>query len=432
MKNVKLNYDGAVAERGTPERVRLIEKCMSGAEAGEPITVAFLGGSITQGSVATDDTLCYAYRVYDWFRQGFPQSEIKYVNAGIGATDSEYAAARLKEHLLAHRPDFVLMEFSVNDECEDHFMETYEGAVRQILSYREDVAFMLMANVFYNNGANSERIHRRIARHYGLPMVSMRTTIYDAILRGEIGNNREITPDDLHPNDDGHALVAGVITHYLDSVRKYGYAGKPSYIEAFTEADREEQQDWDRVAEEMEHPEENCMLPAPLTLNRYEHSVKYDNRNSGSVLKAMQGFTPDDSPRTAVRDCFKEGYSATAPGSYAEYEVEGSCIAIQYRRTISQPAPRARVLIDGAEATIPGTEGETEQGMQSAGAGPLILDANFDETWGDKLVLTDVHMSETVGKHAVRIEIIDDGIAEYKGDFYLAGIIVSGKVNTVE
>ena len=43
-----------------------------------------------------------------------------------------------------------------------------------------------------------------------------------------------------------------------------------------------------------------------------------------------------------------------------------------------------------------------------------------------------VHMSETVGKHAVRIEIIDDGIAEYKGDFYLAGIIVSGKVNTVE
>lgn len=426
MKDNRINYEGAVVEKGTPERVHNIERLLARAETGEPITVGFLGGSITQGSVASDDTLCYAYRVYDWFKKKFPKSDVKYVNAGIGATDSEYAAARLQEHLLAHKPDFVLMEFSVNDECEDHFMETYEGAVRQILSYREDVAFMLMANVFYNDGANSERIHRRIARHYGLPMVSMRTTIYDAILRGEIGNNRDITPDDLHPNDDGHALVAGVITHYLDCVREYGYAGKPSFVEAFTEEDREEQQDWDRVSAELEYPGEGLGLPVPLTLNRYEHSIKYDNRNSEPVLMGMQGFIADNAQRTAVKDCFKEGYSTRTPGSFAEYEVEGSCIAVQYRRTINLPAPRAKVLIDGAEVILPVIEGNDPRENGDEAGSPLILDANFDETWGDKLVLTDIYMSEKKAKHTVRIEIIDDGISEYYGDFYLAGIIVSG------
>ena len=39
----------------------------------------------------------------------------------------------------------------------------------------------------------------------------MQSTIYPRVVSGEIPN-REITPDDLHPNDKGHELVAAVIT----------------------------------------------------------------------------------------------------------------------------------------------------------------------------------------------------------------------------
>lgn len=393
MGRFDINYDNALVEAGSPERMDRIRRVFDRAAAGEAITVGFLGGSITQGSVATDDKLCYAYRVYEWFRQTFPKSDITYVNAGIGATDSEYAAARVQEHLLAHKPDFVLMEHSVNDECEEHFKETYEGTLRQILKSKPDIAVMLMANVFYNDGANSERIHRPVARHYGVPMVSMRTTIYDAILRGEIADNREITPDDLHPNDAGHELVAEVICHFLESVRSCEGTG------------------------------ETAGLPEPLTLNRYEHSIKYDNRNSAGVLRASKGFQADERPREAVRDCFKEGYTATDKGSFMEYEVEGSCIAVQYRRTINLPAPKAVVLIDGKPVTVPGTE-PSKDGSSDGEAPLLILDANFDETWGDKLVLTDVYMSEKSEKHTVRIEITESP-DDLRGDFYLAGIIIS-------
>ena len=76
-----------------------------------------------------------------------------------------------------------------------------------------------MHNVFYNNGANAQLMHGRIARHYNLPAVSMQSTIYPEVVAGRI-ENREITPDDLHPNDAGHALVASVITYFWSKVKQ--------------------------------------------------------------------------------------------------------------------------------------------------------------------------------------------------------------------
>ena len=83
---------------------------------------------------------------------------------------------------------------------------------------RQNRQFFLVHNVFYNNGANAQLMHGRIARYYNLPAVSMQSTIYPEVVAGRI-ENREITPDDLHPNDAGHALVASVITYFLDKVK---------------------------------------------------------------------------------------------------------------------------------------------------------------------------------------------------------------------
>ena len=81
----------AVSNKGNLYRIKNV---MKRAAAGEKITVGFLGGSITQGSVATHPDKCYAHKVYEWFCEAFPRSEVKYLNAGIGATDSQFACAR--------------------------------------------------------------------------------------------------------------------------------------------------------------------------------------------------------------------------------------------------------------------------------------------------------------------------------------------------
>lgn len=213
--NMQIDLEKGIANVGDVSRMKEV---MARAKRGERLVIGFIGGSITQGSLSSTPQTCYAYRVYTWWKETFPQAEFVYCNAGIGGTTSEFGAARVGTDLLAERPDFVIVEFSVNDESTEHFRETYEGLVRKILGAAWNPAVLLVHNVFYHNGANAQVMHAAIGRHYDLPSVSMQSSIYPEVVAGRI-ENRAITPDDLHPNDEGHALVASVITYFLEQVR---------------------------------------------------------------------------------------------------------------------------------------------------------------------------------------------------------------------
>ena len=64
----------ALADYIDGNRARLA-KVFKKAQAGEPITVAYLGGSITQGSSA-GPTTCYAYLTTKWLEEKFADSNI--------------------------------------------------------------------------------------------------------------------------------------------------------------------------------------------------------------------------------------------------------------------------------------------------------------------------------------------------------------------
>ena len=95
------------------------------AAAGQELTIGFLGGSITQGSLSTQPGNAYAFRVYQWFVDTFPQSKFHYVNGGIGGTSSHYGVARAVTDVLMYQPDFVVVDFSVNDLEVPFRQETY-------------------------------------------------------------------------------------------------------------------------------------------------------------------------------------------------------------------------------------------------------------------------------------------------------------------
>lgn len=345
-----------------------IQRVMKKAAAGERVTVGFLGGSITQGSLASTPENCYAYLVYRWWVERFPNADFRYINAGIGGTNSQFGVARVWEDLLCEKPDFVLTEFSVNDDDTDHFRETYEGLIRRIL--KTDTALLLMNNVCYDSGNSAERVHLQIAQHYDLPDVSMKSTIYAALKAGQM-QNRDITPDDLHPNDRGHALVAQVICHALDMIRL--------------------------GAREEISPE----LPAPLTRNRYEESRRYNATNSRPLL---HGFTADTAPQQYITQCFRRGFTAWHAGDVIEMRVVGQCIGVQYRKSVSKPTPIAKITVDGEHE--------------------LLLDGNFRETWGDCLALDTVAEGLENGEHTVRVEIVE-AHSDDVVPFYLVSVIGS-------
>lgn len=373
---IDINYEDGVLNRGNTYRLKsLIRRAKDGGQ----FTIGFIGGSITQGSVATVPERCYAYNVFRWWTANFPNAKFRFVNAGIGATDSQFGCARVYEDLLSYNPDFVVTEFSVNDENNEHYLETYEGLVRRIYDFSSKPALLTMNNVCYDSGKNAEDQHVRLAKHYNLPSIGIRPTVYRAIQEGKIDPG-EITPDNLHPNDLGHMLVAAHIIFFLDKI--YSEVEKENAIE-----------------------EKEVMLTKPVTINSYEQSARFNNKTSEPEL---YGFSKDSSPQQGVWDCFKNGWTAKKTGDRISFIVTGTNISVQYRKSFKHPVPVARLTLDG----------NTENS--------IIIDANFDETWGDKLFLTTVAEHIEDREHRIEIELIethDDDTAP----FYLASVLVSGK-----
>lgn len=373
MRNL-VNFNDGIAFHGNTER---IAKVLKKAENGDPITLGYLGGSITQGSLSSTPDTCYAAMTTKWWREQYPQTEFTYVNGGIGGTTSQFGAARVESDILAYEPDFVVIEFSVNDDNSLFFRETYEGLVRNVYSSKTAPAVLLVHNIFYEDGRNAQDQHETVGRYYNIPCVSMKTSVYQAIAHGKIAV-RDVTPDDLHPNDAGHALLATLITNFLEKVQKEDVAKIT---------------DTTRAAE---------ALPAPITANAYQNSVRYQKYNSTPKLN---GFVTDTEEQRHITDIFKRGFIGKKKGDSICFEIEGTGIAVQYRKSVKHPACVAKVVLDGDEANA------------------LVLDGNFDETWGDCLYITTVAKHIEDKKHTVEITITEGD--ESMVPFYLVSVIGS-------
>lgn len=359
-----------------------IKRVMRKAKRGEDITVGFIGGSITQGCLSSSPETCYAYLVYKWWREKFPDTNVIYVNAGIGGTTSQFGAARADSDLLSYDIDFTIVEFSVNDDDNEHFLETYEGLIRKLYMDKNAPAVLIVNSVRYDNGVNAERQHVKVGKAYGIPCISMKPTLYAKVL-DKTFVSRDITADDLHPNDLGHALMAEVITSYLDKV--YNSLGEQA-------ADDENDVDAGKVA-----------LVSP---NAYQNSIRYQNYNCEKILTEIEGFEADDEPQNDIREIFRRGWTSGREGARICFEVDASCIGVQYRKSVNKPAPIARAVID--------------QDVENA----KLLDANFDEDWGDSLHLDTLAEHMPYGRHTVEIEITQTH-KDDKVPFYLVSLITS-------
>ena len=363
-----------------------LKNLMKRAANGESLVIGFLGSSITQGSLSSTPKTCYAYLVYEWWKKSFPNAAFSFVNGGIGGTTSHYGGARAWKDVLRYRPDIVTVDFSVNDDANEFFEETYEGTLRRLLAAPSSPAVVVLNNVFYDTGKNAQDYHNRIADHYGIPHVSIKDIVYPDVESGKIVR-ADITPDNLHPNDKGHRLVADEICKLLDSIK--------AEVEEETIAG-------ENIEGKSTKTEASVLLPAPLTENAYEHSRLIQIQDNEAIL---DGFLVDPIEKKGMLDIFKNGWTAAHTNDKISFEIECSCLAVQYRKSVQQPVPKAKAVIDGDEAHA------------------VILDGNFTEDWGDCLYLEPLlHHAE---KKVHRIEIIVTDAKDIVRPFYLVSLIVS-------
>ena len=211
-----INLSAELIERSVVSlgnRARLA-RVMRKAQRGEKICVALIGGSITQGAYASDtDRTSYAAHVRDWWINAFPNAEIEFHNGGVGGTQSILGVHRVERDTLRYDPDFVIVEFAVNDHPAQWETEAYSNLCRRLLSHKTAPAVMLLFTM-NSDGSNTQETEITVGEHYGLPMVSYRDAMRPELEAGRV-KWEDIAKDWVHPNDRGHAIIGTLVGNML-------------------------------------------------------------------------------------------------------------------------------------------------------------------------------------------------------------------------
>ncbi len=344
-----------------------LQHALAKARRGEKVTVAVIGGSITQGAKATKPDNRYGNVIAAWWKQTFPKATIAFVNAGIGATGSDYGALRAQRDLLSHQPDFIVAEYAVNDGNTQAAAETLEGLVRQSLGQPNQPAVMLLF-MMHEGGGNAQEWHSKVGAHYHLPMVSFRDGLWPEIKADKI-KWADVEADTVHPNDVGH-----------------GYAGK-FVISLLTQ-----------VLATL--PADNALpavqpIASPLFHDSFEHTALLE----ASDLKPVKNNGWELDPKTA-------SWHSEKPGSVVEFEVTGKIIFLMDFH-IRKPMGKAKIQVDDAP--------------------PIIRDGWFDQTWGGYRATTIIAHDLKPGPHHVRVELLAEKNPQSEGhEFRIMGLGTAG------
>lgn len=197
------------------------KKVIARANAGEKITVATIGGSITEGAGAKKYKECYAYQTYDKFVKTFcPEAaeNVAFLNAGVGGTPSVFGHMRYGRDILERvedsdgLPDIVIIEFAVNDYQEPTDHKCYEALVKDILSAPNEPVVILLFAVFPSLFTLQKEL-KPIGDKYDLMMVSISDSCIPVI--GDKPEDKwteaDFFFDIYHPTTLGHAVMSDCI-----------------------------------------------------------------------------------------------------------------------------------------------------------------------------------------------------------------------------
>ncbi len=236
---------------------RAIEK----AGRGEDVTLAFIGGSITQGAGAKPiESKSYAYQIYKGFAEAYAQKpeNVHLIKVGMGGTSSELGLLRYERDVLENGefpPDIVVVEYAVNDEGDETKGICYESLLSKIWNGTGEPAILLLFSVFMNDYNLQERL-APIGAHYDLPMVSVLDAVSPQFPQpeGRVLTKRQYFYDCYHPSNDGHRIMADCVMYLME-------------------------QSLAHISEPPVWPEEACMSRA------YESAVLVTRRISAESLK---------------------------------------------------------------------------------------------------------------------------------------------------
>lgn len=372
--SIKLNrqmIEKSVIDKGDVSRIL---KTYKKAKNGRDITIAFLGGSITQGCNSTVYEKCYVELVSKWFKNKFPNIKVNCINAGVGATGSLIGVHRAESQVLKYDPDIIFVDAAVNDKDTFYCKVSYESEIRKLLSGEGNPAvievFMTMVD-----GVNYQKQQIEVGKNYDIPMISFRET---AKLLVDDYNFKwsDLLSDEVHPNDDGHQIICDLLTDFLEEIYREYYDSKEDIKIESNVLDRK------------------CVYG-----DRYIDGKILNNKDI--VPKEIIGFKEYDEGFQVFQNAWRFEDLNDKEGKIV-FELECKNLILLYKQIVSNEAGKFIVKVNGEEKAT--------------------IDSYFENGWGDRSVTSILEESDEVKKYKVEIEVVKE---DRKREVTILGVLVS-------
>lgn len=207
------------------------------ARSGKEITIACIGGSITEGACADPPSNCWASLFCRSFAETYAAGDtrVRLVNAGMGGTPSTLGVIRYDRDVLAfcpQPPDIVIVEFAVNDNDDPTKGAVYESLICNILEIKPDTAIILLFSVFRENRWNLQDRFIPVGTAYDLPMVSIKNAIVPELEAGRMKDADFFHDDGWHPLNYGHSIMCDCLMHCFGVIDETPLPAAPGVIPA--------------------------------------------------------------------------------------------------------------------------------------------------------------------------------------------------------
>ena len=136
-----------------------------------------------------------------------------YKRQGIGASNSEFGVYRF-EHVLAFKPDLLVVEFAVNDDQLDSALTYYNHEQLYLLAEKHNIAF-LSVNLNKSDNVSRYDFIEPVIDYHDLPNVRVKMSNEDLM-------------DGVHPSDDGHLKISTAISKYLNDLTEIENTPRPT------------------------------------------------------------------------------------------------------------------------------------------------------------------------------------------------------------
>lgn len=197
-------------------------------ERDKKLKLAFIGGSITNGTGASDmEKTSWRALTAAWLKERYPDAAITSHNAAIGDSFCKYAIYRLEKDLLANGFDLLFVEFAVNDSPsfsgmpEEETIVYFETLLRRLRAFAPTADIVTVYTICDKYGAEERffsmaKRQDELAEYYGMPSVNVGRPLIEKMNKDGTAWS-DCFEDNVHPTDKGHRFYYETVRTFLET-----------------------------------------------------------------------------------------------------------------------------------------------------------------------------------------------------------------------